>query len=249
MTTAPSPASRSTPGTGSAASASRAPATFDDVSPHRRHGDRPGEPRRQAEVDAAVAAARAAFPAWSRTPPAERAAILHRVADGVEARIEDLAQVETRDNGSLLRSHRRGVMPRVAINFRFFADYLLDAVATPTSTPAATATTSAGTRPASPRSSRPWNAPLMLATWRIGPALAAGNTVVVKPPEWAPLTASLFADIAPRGRPAGRRLQRGAGPRRRGRRAARRAPRRPPHLLHRARSRPRSDRRGRRAAT
>jgi acyl-CoA reductase-like NAD-dependent aldehyde dehydrogenase len=75
------------------------------------------------EVDAAVAAARAAFPAWAAMAPADRAAILRRVADGIDARAEDLAQVETRDNGSLLRSHRRGVMPRVGMNFRFFADY------------------------------------------------------------------------------------------------------------------------------
>ena len=58
----------------------------------------------------------------------------------------------------------------------------------------------------------PWNAPLMLATWRIAPALAAGNTVVAKPPEWAPLTASLLADITARGRAARRRVQRRAGP-------------------------------------
>ena len=79
----------------------------------------------------------------------------------------------------------------------------------------------------------PWNAPLMLATWRIGPALAAGNTVVLKPPEWAPLTASLLADITTRGRAAGRRVQRRPGHRRRGRRAAHPAPRHPPALVHR----------------
>lgn len=71
------------------------------------------------EVDLAVTAAKAAFPIWSQMSPQERGAILHRVADLVEARIEDLAIVETTDNGSLLRSHRRGVMPRVAMNFRF----------------------------------------------------------------------------------------------------------------------------------
>lgn len=148
----------------------------------------------QAEVDAAVAAAKEAFVGWSQTPPAERAAILHRVADGVEARLEDLAQVETRDNGSLLRSHRRGVMPRVAMNFRFFADHLLELSHPDFET--------RGHRnhvtwdPAGVTAIiTPWNAPLMLATWRIGPALAAGNTVVAKPPEWAPLTASLLADI------------------------------------------------------
>ena len=121
--------------------------------------------------------------------------MLHRVADGVEKRIEDLAQVETRDNGSLLRSHRRGVMPRVAMNVRFFADHLRS-LHHPTSRPAATATTSRWDPAGVTAIVTPWNAPLMLATWRIGPALAAGNTVVAKPPEWAPLTASLFADIA-----------------------------------------------------
>jgi 5-carboxymethyl-2-hydroxymuconic-semialdehyde dehydrogenase len=183
--------------------ASAGGATFEDVSPLDgtviAHVSRGG----QAEVDAAVAAATEAFAGWSRTAPAERAAILHRVADGVEARIEDLAQVETRDNGSLLRSHRRGVMPRVAMNFRYFADHLLELSHPDFET--------RGHRnhvswdPAGVTAIvTPWNAPLMLATWRIGPALAAGNTVVAKPPEWAPLTASLLADIAAEaGLPAG----------------------------------------------
>ncbi|MEO7059980.1 MAG: aldehyde dehydrogenase [Lapillicoccus sp.] len=157
-----------------------------------------------AEVDRAVRAAREAFPAWAAMPVAERSAILRRVADLVESRVEDLAVVETRDNGSLLRSHRRGVMPRVATNFRFFADYAEQSLAHPdlevrnhreriTYDPAGVVAIIT-----------PWNAPLMLATWRIGPALAAGNTVVVKPPEWAPLTASLLADItAAAGMPPG----------------------------------------------
>jgi aminomuconate-semialdehyde/2-hydroxymuconate-6-semialdehyde dehydrogenase len=155
------------------------------------------------EVDAAVAAARAAFPAWAAMAAADRAALLRRVADGIDARAEELAQVETRDNGSLLRSHRRGVMPRVGMNFRFFADYS-EELAHPdreirghreriTYDPAGVTAIIT-----------PWNAPLMLATWRIGPALAAGNTVVLKPPEWAPLTASLLADITHEaGLPAG----------------------------------------------
>ena len=147
------------------------------------------------EVDQAVAAARAAFPAWAALPVAERSAILRRLADGIDARAEDLARVETRDNGSLLRSHRRGVMPRVGMNFRYFADWAEQLQHEDreirghreriTFDPAGVVAIIT-----------PWNAPLMLATWRIGPALAAGNTVVVKPPEWAPLTASLLADIA-----------------------------------------------------
>ena len=147
-----------------------------------------------AEVGAAVSAAREAFPAWAVVPREERAAVLHRIADGIDKRAEELAVVETRDNGSLLRSNRRSVMPRVGLNFRFFADHLLtlehpgleirghrERVSYDPAGVAAIIT--------------PWNAPLMLATWRIGPALAAGNTVVAKPPEWAPLTASLLADI------------------------------------------------------
>ena len=178
--------------------------TFADVSPIDEttiaHIARGGSD----EVNRAVDAARAAFPAWAAMPVAERSAILRRVADLVEERVEHLAVVETRDNGSLLRSHRRGVMPRVAMNFRFFADYAESELAHPdmevrghrqriTYDPAGVTAIIT-----------PWNAPLMLATWRIGPALASGNTVVLKPPEWAPLTASLLADItAEAGMPPG----------------------------------------------
>lgn len=164
-----------------------------------------------AEAKAAVAAARDAFPGWAATPRTERARLLHAVADGVEARLEDLAAVETADNGALLRSHRRGVMPRVAHNLRFFADRLLalghDDFTTPS--PASGAgrghTNHIDWDPAGPCVLiTPWNAPLMLASWKIAPALAAGNTVVLKPAEWTPLTASLFADIAAEaGLPAG----------------------------------------------
>jgi 5-carboxymethyl-2-hydroxymuconic-semialdehyde dehydrogenase len=163
--------------------------TFTDVSPI--------DEQPLAEVAAggpAAAAAAAAFPGWAATSPGDRADLLRAIADGIERRAEDLAQVETLDNGALLRSHRRGVMPRAARNFRFFADWLGELgggdlefsghqqeVSWAPSGVTAIIT--------------PWNAPLMLATWRIAPALAAGNTVVAKPPEWAPLTASLLADI------------------------------------------------------
>src|SRR5690242_6554582 len=170
------------------------PGTFTDLSPI--DGKPLAEVSRggEAEVAAAVQAAREAFDGWSRTPPPDRAAVLHAIADGIERRIEDLSQVETRDNGALLRSHRRSVMPRVAYNFRFFAAWLgeLDGGGLEISghreqvSWAPAGVTAVIT---------PWNAPLMLATWRIAPALAAGNTVVAKPPEWAPLTASLLADI------------------------------------------------------
>jgi aminomuconate-semialdehyde/2-hydroxymuconate-6-semialdehyde dehydrogenase len=180
--------------------------TFDDISPIDEAVIAQVSAGGAAEVDRAVAAARAAFPAWAALSASERGAILRRVADGIDARIEDLSRVETRDNGSLIRSHRRGVMPRVAMNFRAFADFAEHKLGHPdlevpgrghreriTYDPAGVVAIIT-----------PWNAPLMLSSWRIGPALAAGNTVVVKPPEWAPLTASLLADImAEAGVPAG----------------------------------------------
>ena len=116
------------------------------------------------------------------------------MAEIVEERVPELAAIETLDNGSLLRSHLNSVMPRVARNFRFFADQLMelgdeafemnDFVSKTQWDPSGVTVVIT-----------PWNAPLMLATWRIAPALAAGNSVVAKPPEWAPLTASLLADI------------------------------------------------------
>jgi aminomuconate-semialdehyde/2-hydroxymuconate-6-semialdehyde dehydrogenase len=170
------------------------PKTFTDISPIDEQPIAEISAGSAAEVDAAVRAAQHAFPGWAARPKGERASLLRRVAEGIDARAEELARVETRDNGSLLRSHRRSVMPRVGINFRFFADYV-EKLEHPgaeirghreriTYDPAGVTAIIT-----------PWNAPLMLATWRIGPALAAGNTVVAKPPEWAPLTASLLADI------------------------------------------------------
>jgi len=169
-------------------------ATFTDVSPIDEQPIAEIAAGTSTEVDAAVSAARDAFPGWAGMAPDERADLLDRVAERIEKRADELAVVETRDNGALLRSHRRSVMPRVGMNFRFFAD-LSRTLSHPdreirghreriTWDPAGVTAVIT-----------PWNAPLMLATWRIGPALAAGNTVVAKPPEWAPLTASLLADI------------------------------------------------------
>jgi aminomuconate-semialdehyde/2-hydroxymuconate-6-semialdehyde dehydrogenase len=147
------------------------------------------------EVHRAVAAARDACATWGAMPTKERAEVLHRIADGVEARVPELAAVETRDNGSLLRSMRNSVMPRVARNFRFFADQLL-ALDTGTKDYEGFAEHVAWDPSGVTVVITPWNAPLMLATWRVAPALAAGNSVILKPPEWAPLTASMLTDIA-----------------------------------------------------
>jgi aminomuconate-semialdehyde/2-hydroxymuconate-6-semialdehyde dehydrogenase len=177
--------------------------TFTDISPIDEQPIAQVHAGGQDEVDAAVAAAREAFPAWAGLPVKQRSDILRAVADGIDARREDLARVETRDNGSLLRSHRRGVMPRVAMNFRYFADYA-EHIAHPIDEVRGHRQRVSYDPAGVVAVITPWNAPLMLATWRIGPALAAGNVVVVKPPEWAPLTASLLADIAHEaGLPAG----------------------------------------------
>ena len=150
----------------------------------------------RAEVDAAVAAARAAFPAWAELGPHGRLPILQRFARGIEARGKELAAVETADNGSLLAGNVARVVPRAALNISYFAEYAAtklhghtidspEVVNHVRYDPAGVAALIT-----------PWNAPMMLTTWKIGPALAAGNTVVAKPPEWAPLTCSLLADIA-----------------------------------------------------
>ncbi len=169
--------------------------TFTDISPI---DETPlGEVARggAGEADNAVTAATEAFAGWRDTSPADRAAVLHRIADGIEARVEELAIVETTDNGALLRSHRRGVMPRVAHNFRFFADWLTRLGYPDFDTRGHTNHVTWDPSGVAVLIT-PWNAPLMLATWKVAPALAAGCTVVLKPAEWSPLTASLLADIA-----------------------------------------------------
>lgn len=147
------------------------------------------------DVDLAVKAAKAAFPAWANLGPQKRGELLFKLADLIEENIEVLANIETLDNGSLLRSHRRGVMPRVAMNIRFFADWAINHLHhEPFETRGHTNNVSWDPSGVAALIT-PWNAPLMLATWKIGPALAAGDTVVLKPAEWTPLTASFFSDL------------------------------------------------------
>jgi betaine-aldehyde dehydrogenase/5-carboxymethyl-2-hydroxymuconic-semialdehyde dehydrogenase len=168
--------------------------TFADISPidesHLADIARGGA----AEAERAVQAAHAAFPAWAALGPEGRAERLFRIADLIEEREETLAQVETLDNGSLLEASRLRLMKRAALNFRFFAQLALDLERREWEAD--------GTRYGVRRDPSgvavlitPWNAPLLLETWKCGPALAAGCTVVLKPAEWSPLTASLLAEI------------------------------------------------------
>ena len=147
-----------------------------------------------ATADAAVVAATEAFPAWAALSPAERGAHMHRLADLIDARKDEIAAVECMDMAMLLESLQLRVIPRGALNFRNYADIAAEHEERVWS--------SKGTRnrvirmPAGPAVIiTPWNAPFMLSTWKCAPALAAGNTVILKPAEWSPLSASLLADL------------------------------------------------------
>jgi len=146
------------------------------------------------DVHAAATAAEAAFPAWRAKSGDERRAILHRVANAIEARREEIALVECMDTGQALR-FMSGAALRAAENFRFFADRAPGA-ADGLALPAAEHLNYTTRQPIGPVAIiTPWNTPFMLSTWKIAPALAAGCTVVHKPAEWSPLTATLLAEI------------------------------------------------------
>jgi 5-carboxymethyl-2-hydroxymuconic-semialdehyde dehydrogenase len=157
----------------------------------------------EAQLDAAVAAASAAFPAWSATAPEQRRKILNRVADLIEARAEEIAAVECLDAGQCWRFMSKAAV-RGAENFRFFADRAPGA-ADGQSLPSADHLNVTTRKPIGPVAViTPWNTPFMLSTWKIAPALAAGCTVVHKPAEWSPYSARLLVEIAAEaGLPAG----------------------------------------------
>ena len=149
------------------------------------------------DVDRAVDAAVRAFPGWAALGPAGRGRLLRRLADRIERDVETLALVETLNNGSLLESGRLRVMKRGAHNIRLFADLAEQLRGAEWDLEPANAHNRVAYDPAGVTALiTPWNAPFMLATWKVGPALAAGNTVVLKPAEWTPLTASMLADLA-----------------------------------------------------
>ena len=147
-----------------------------------------------ADIDAACAAARDAFPGWATVSGERRAGLLHGIADAIEARAEEIALVESLDTGQALRFTSRAAA-RAAVNFRFFADRAPDA-RRGVSLPAAEHDNYTMRQPIGPVGViTPWNTPFMLSTWKIAPALAAGCTVVHKPAEWSPLTAQLLAEL------------------------------------------------------
>jgi 5-carboxymethyl-2-hydroxymuconic-semialdehyde dehydrogenase len=149
-----------------------------------------------ADVDAAVTAARRAFDegAWSRSPADERAETLERIAELLRRRAEEFVELEVRDTGVPV-AQTKGLAARAAQNFDYYAGVIRElhgrsfqvgqefvnyTIRKPVGVAALI---------------MPWNAPLMLSTWRLAPALAAGNTVVLKPAEWSPLYATLLAEV------------------------------------------------------
>ncbi|MBA2349116.1 MAG: aldehyde dehydrogenase family protein, partial [Solirubrobacterales bacterium] len=145
-------------------------------------------------ADAALTAAAEAFPAWAALGAVGRAEHLHRLADRVDARREELAAVESADMAMLLESLKLRVIARAAMNFRSYADL---AVAHEERDWHSKGTWNRVQRmPAGPAVIiTPWNAPFMLSTWKISPALAAGCPVVLKPAEWSPLSCSLLGEL------------------------------------------------------
>ncbi len=149
------------------------------------------------DVGRAVEAARRAFPAWSGLPTFERARWLERLADALEAALDDVAHAESRDGGKPLRLAREVEIPRAVSNLRFFAH-----AATQFASESHHGQAGLNYTLRQPLgvvgTISPWNLPLYLFTWKIAPALAAGNTVVAKPSEVTPHTATLLGEIAAR---------------------------------------------------
>jgi len=174
--------------------------TFDDINPV--DGSLVGKVHEadRAMVDRAVAAAREALSGpWGTMSATDRGALLHKVADGIEVRFDDFVAAEIADTGKPLAQAKTLDIPRGAVNLRFFADLAAGAGSElfETETPdGAGAINYAVQKPLGVVGViSPWNLPLLLMTWKLGPALAAGNTVVAKPSEETPGSASLLAQV------------------------------------------------------
>ena len=149
----------------------------------------------EAEVDAAVAAATAAFPAWAARPAAARAALLRKLGDLIAKHVPDIARTETQDTGQVIAQTAKQLVPRSADNFYYFAEMCVrvDGHTYPTAThlnytlfhPVGVCALIS-----------PWNVPFMTATWKVAPALAFGNTAVLKMSELSPLSAARLGELA-----------------------------------------------------
>ena len=152
----------------------------------------------QADMDAALKAAKTAFESgpWPKMSMRERCEVLRKIGDGILRRKDELARAETLDTGKPITESMEGDIPRSAFNFHFFAEYAV-------SQNEESYSINENERHFVVREPvgvvgliTPWNLPLYLATWKIAPALAMGNTCVLKPAEWTPTTATLLGEIA-----------------------------------------------------
>ncbi len=157
-----------------------------------------------ADVEKAVQAAKEAFKSWSKTSPEQRFRVMNKIAEFIEAKLDELALAETLDNGKPLKLSKRVDIPRASDNFRFFATGIMH-FASESHTMEDRAVNYTRRQPIGVVGCiSPWNLPLYLFTWKIAPAIAAGNCVVAKPSEITPVTAFLLSKICiEAGLPAG----------------------------------------------
>src|SRR6185295_2702176 len=141
-------------------------------------------------------AAKKAFPLWSQTPVEKRFEVLNRIADLIDANHEALALAETTDNGKPLWLSRKVDIPRAAANFRFFATGIIHFANESHATGDKAINYTLRQPLGVVACISPWNLPLYLFTWKIAPALAAGNAVVAKPSEITPCTAARLGELS-----------------------------------------------------
>ena len=148
-----------------------------------------------AEVHAAVAAAKAAFPAWAGRPATERAGLMTKLGDLIKKHVPDLSETETRDCGQVIAQTRKNLVPRAADNFYYFAEMCTRVNGHTYPTPTHLNYTLYHPVGVCALIS-PWNVPFMTGTWKVAPCLAFGNTAVLKMSELSPLTAARLGELA-----------------------------------------------------
>ena len=171
------------------------------------------------DVEKALDAAHAAKDHWARTSPAERAAILLRVAERMEDNLELLALAETLDNGKPIRETRNADVPLAIDHFRYFAACIRAEEGAVSEVDEDTIAYHFKEPMGVVGQIIPWNFPLLMAAWKLAPAIGAGNCVVIKPASNTPLSLAIFAELTAR-YPAARRAQRDHRTRRRNRQGA-----------------------------
>ena len=147
------------------------------------------------DVALATEAAKAAFPAWSKTPLEDRMLLLLKIADGIEKRMDEFVAAESRDNGKTLKLARAMDIPRAVSNFRFYASALQHFASESHQMPGVGVNYTLRQPIGVVGCISPWNLPIYLFTWKIAPALATGNCVVAKPSEITPYTSYLLSQV------------------------------------------------------